>query len=81
MRCSKCQSENVEVKEETYVKEKGQNILINILLCFFTGGIWLIYLLIKLITGNNRKSIVVRRKTALCQDCGATFVLEEKKIK
>jgi hypothetical protein len=77
MKCSKCQSENIEIKEESYVKEKGQSILINILLCICTCGIWLIWLLIKLLTGNSRKSIVMRRKIAICQNCGATFVLEE----
>lgn len=80
MYCSKCGSDNVEVKEETYVIEKGGSIIINILLCIITGGIWLIYLIFKGLSGKSKKSKTMRRKYAICHNCGNTFELENKKI-
>lgn len=80
MTCSKCGSNNVIVKDEIYVEEKGSSIIINILLICLTAGFWAIWLLIKLISGKSKKSVAFNRKVAVCQNCGATYVLSNKRI-
>ena len=68
MMCPKCKSENVTVQASTYTKSKSRSCLWNLLLLVCTGGLWLIWMLVR-----KRKEKVVHEKTCLCQACGYSW--------
>lgn len=65
MRCKKCNSENVSVQTTTYTKTKSRSLLWNLLMLILTGGLWLIWMLIR-----KKKEKVINKTYAVCQDCG-----------
>ena len=81
MICKKCGSSNVTIKDDHYVQEKTSSVLLNIFLSVITCGIWLVWLLLKLLSGKSRKSILHNRRVAICNNCGASYVLEDKIIR
>lgn len=68
MTCPKCKSENVTVTSNTYVKSKRRSFLWNLLWIVCTGGLWLLWMLVR-----KRKEKVVREKVCLCQACGHSW--------
>ena len=65
MKCSKCGSENVVVNTSTMMVSKSRSLLWNLLLIICTGGIWLLWMLIR-----KRKEKQVVETWATCQSCG-----------
>jgi hypothetical protein len=65
MKCPKCGSDRVNVSVNTYVKSKRRSFLWNLLWILLTGGLWLIWMLVR-----RRKEKVVNQKLAVCSGCG-----------
>lgn len=68
LECPKCHSHNITVSTNTYTKSKSRSLLWNVLMTVITGGIWLIWMLIR-----KRKEKVIHEKTAICQSCGYSW--------
>lgn len=68
MKCPRCKGNNVKVEVNTYVKSKSRSFIWNLLMCFVTCGLWIIWMLVR-----KRKEKVVRKKIAVCQDCGKSW--------
>lgn len=68
MVCPKCKGENVTISANTYVKSKRRSFLWNLFMILCTGGLWLLWMLVR-----RRKEKVVHEKTALCQSCGCSW--------
>ena len=62
---AKCGSENVSVTTNTMMVSQSRSFLWNLLLIICTGGLWLIWMLIR-----KRKEKKVTETWATCQDCG-----------
>ena len=71
MMCPKCKSENVTVASSTYVQSKRRSFLWNLLWILCTGGLWLLWMLIR-----KRKEKVVHEKVCLCQSCGYSWPIK-----
>lgn len=65
MICPKCQSENVTVQTNTMMKSKRRSFLWNLLMLICTGGLWLLWMLVR---GRKEKQVV--ETYATCQTCG-----------
>lgn len=65
MKCKKCESTNVNVQTNSFTKTKSRSFLWNLLMVCLTGGIWLLWMLIR-----KRKEKVIAETWATCQDCG-----------
>ena len=70
MMCPKCQSENVAISQNVYTKSQSRSLIWNLLMIFITGGLWIIWMLIR-----KKKEKVVKIKTAVCQQCGNSWNL------
>lgn len=68
MTCSKCGGNNVTVNESIYTKSKSRSLIWNLLMIFITGGIWLIWMLVR-----HRKEKVMHTKMCVCQSCGYSW--------
>lgn len=74
MVCPKCNSDKVQVSVNTYtVSTAKRSFGRDILWCCLTGGLWLIWILIR----KPPKDKVVREKTAVCSGCAHSWVLDE----
>ena len=65
MKCPKCGSEDVSVTTNTMMVSQSRSFIWNLLLIICTGGLWLIWMLIR-----KRKEKKVTETWATCQDCG-----------
>ena len=65
MVCSKCKSENVTVNTNTMMVSKSRSFLWNLLWIILTGGLWIIWMLIR-----KKKEKKVTETWATCQSCG-----------
>lgn len=65
MKCSKCGSENVAVNTSTRTVTKSRSFLWNLLWILLTGGLWIIWMLIR-----KRKEKHITETWATCQSCG-----------
>ena len=68
MTCQKCKKNNVNVNASTFAKSQRRSFLWNLLWIFLTGGLWLIWMLVR-----KRKEKIVTVKTAVCADCGHSW--------
>lgn len=68
MVCPKCQSENVSVLTNTFMVSKSRSFLWNLLLIICTGGLWLIWMLIR-----KKKEKKITETRATCQGCGYSW--------
>lgn len=68
MACKKCGSNNITFSMNTYTKSKSRSFLWNLLLVLCTGGLWLIWMLVR-----KKKEKVIHEKTAICQSCGYSW--------
>lgn len=68
MICPKCKSENVTVQMSTYMKSQRRSFLWNLLWIFCTGGLWLIWMLVR-----RKKEKKVTQKMAVCNNCGKSW--------
>lgn len=68
MNCPKCDERNVNVQVNTYVKSKRRSFLWNLLWIVCTGGLWLLWMLVR-----RRKEEIITEKTAVCQVCGYSW--------
>jgi len=68
MICRKCKSRNVSVSASTFAKSQSRSCLWNLLWIVLTGGLWIIWMLIR-----KRKERIVTVKTAVCGDCGHSW--------
>lgn len=68
MTCPKCKSENVNVSVNTYTKSQSRSFLWNLFMIFITGGLWIIWMLIR-----KKKQKVITEKTAVCNSCGHSW--------
>lgn len=71
MVCPKCASTNTTVQVNTVVKSKSRSILWNLLMLFITGGLWIIWMIIR-----KKKERLVTIKTCTCQNCGYSWNLK-----
>lgn len=65
MVCKKCGSTNVTVSTSHVVRTKSRSFLWNLFMVCITGGLWLIWMLIR-----KKKEEVVQIKTVTCNECG-----------
>ncbi len=65
MKCPKCGSENVSVNTSTMMVSKSRSFLWNLLLIICTGGLWIIWMLIR-----KRKEKRVSETWATCENWG-----------
>lgn len=65
MVCKKCGSTNVTVTTSHVVKTKNRSCLWNLFMIMITGGLWIIWMLVR-----KRKEEVVEIKTVTCNECG-----------
>lgn len=65
MKCKKCGGENVIVNTNTMMVSQSRSLLWNLLLIFLTGGLWIIWMLIR-----KKKEKKVTETWATCQSCG-----------
>ena len=65
MKCPKCGSENVSVNTNTMMVSKSRSFLWNLLLIVCTGGLWIIWMLIR-----KKKEKKVTETWVTCQSCG-----------
>ena len=65
MVCKKCGSTNVTVTTSHVVKTKSRSCLWNLFMIMITGGLWIIWMLVR-----KRKEEVVEIKTVTCNECG-----------
>ena len=70
MICKKCNSANVNVSANTVVKSKRRSFLWNLLWILLTGGLWIIWMLVR-----KRKEKLVTIRTAICSSCGHSWTL------
>ena len=70
MMCPKCQGQNVSISENIYTKSQSRSLIWNLLMIFITGGLWIIWMLIR-----KKKEKVVKIKSAVCQQCGHSWKL------
>lgn len=68
MICPKCGSTTVSINESVYTKSKRRSFLWNLLMVCITGGLWLIWMLIR-----KRKEKTVHVKMAVCQSCANSW--------
>lgn len=68
MNCRKCGSSNVTLSVNSYAKSKSRSLLWNLLMIFLTGGLWIIWMLVR-----KKKEKVVHEKIYCCQNCGNTW--------
>lgn len=64
--CPRCGSNNIQISVNTYQQKKKRSFLLNLFLVVITGGIWLIWMLVR----NN--SVERQEKVYVCQKCGYT---------
>ena len=64
--CPRCGSNNIHISVNTYQQKKKRSFLWNLFLVVITGGIWLIWMLVR----NN--SVEKQAKVYVCQKCGYT---------
>lgn len=65
MLCPKCGSDHIQCSTSTYTESKSRSLLWNVLMTICTGGIWIIWMLIR-----KKKEKAVTKTWATCQDCG-----------
>lgn len=65
MYCVKCGNSNVTFQTSTYTKSKSRSFIWNLLMLCCTGGLWLIWMLIR-----KKKQKVITETWATCQTCG-----------
>lgn len=70
MVCRKCNSNNVKIDNNVYTKSKSRSLLWNLLMICCTGGLWIIWMLIR-----KRKEKIVHEKICTCQNCGYSWKL------
>lgn len=70
MVCPKCGSTSVTANTSTYVVSKSRSFIWNLLRVFLTGGLWLLWMLIR-----KRKEKTVTDTWATCQECGYRWKL------
>lgn len=70
MNCKKCGCENVIISESVMMKSKRRSFLWNLLWILCTGGLWIIWMLVR-----KRKEKQVHVKMAVCQKCGYSWEL------
>jgi len=70
MKCPKCQSESVTINSSTFTKSQRRSFLWNLLWIVCTGGLWLIWMLVR-----KKKEKIVTRNTAVCQSCGHSWTV------
>ena len=68
MICKKCHSSNVVVNMSSYTKSKSRSLIWNLLMILLTGGLWLVWMLIR-----KSKETVIHEKTCVCQTCGDSW--------
>lgn len=68
MTCPRCKSENVAMNESVYTKSQRRSLLWNLLMICITGGIWIIWMLVR-----KRKEKVIHEKRCVCQACGHSW--------
>lgn len=68
MKCRKCGSESVSASTSTYTKSQSRSFLWNLLMVICTGGLWIIWMLIR-----KKKEKIIKETTATCQSCGHTW--------
>lgn len=68
MKCKKCGSEDVKIDSSTYTVSKSRSFLWNLLLVICTGGLWILWMLIR-----KKKEKLVTEKRAVCQKCGHSW--------
>ena len=67
MVCPKCKNTNVTISESTYTDKKKRSFLWNLLMIICTGGIWLLWMIIR------KNTVTVHDKRCLCQTCGHSW--------
>ena len=65
MKCKKCGSSNITYSVNTYTKTKSRSFLWNLFMLCFTGGFWLLWMLVR-----KKKEKIINKKVAICQNCG-----------
>lgn len=68
MRCRRCGSNNINVNSSTYSVSKRRSFIWNLLMLFFTGGLWLLWMLVR-----KQKQRIITNKMAVCQDCSYSW--------
>ena len=71
MKCPKCNSENVNVSVNTYTVSQRRSFLWNLLWIICTGGLWLIWMLVR-----KKKEKVKTKKVAVCSNCGYSWEIK-----
>ena len=66
MKCKKCGGNNITYSVNTYTKTKSRSFLWNLFMLCFTGGFWLLWMLVR-----KKKEKIINKKVAICQNCGA----------
>lgn len=64
--CPRCGSNNIQIAVNTYQQKKKRSFLLNLFLVVITGGIWLIWMLVR------SNSVEKQAKVYVCQSCGYT---------
>lgn len=73
MKCNNCESTNVRIDYQTIIKSKSRSFLWNLFMFILTGGLWLIWMIIR-----KKKEQTITTKFAICQDCGNVEILDRK---
>lgn len=68
MKCPRCKNSNVKIEASTFMKSKSRSLLWNLLWIVVTGGLWIIWMLVR-----KKKEKQVTVKMAICQDCGHSW--------
>lgn len=68
MICKKCNSNNIKIDNNVYTKSQSRSLLWNLLMICCTGGLWIIWMLIR-----KKKEKIVREKICTCQNCGYSW--------
>ena len=71
MICPKCGSKNLIINTSVYSKSKRRSLIWNLLMFMLTGGLWLIWMLVR-----RRKEKIVNDTIATCQSCGYSFKIQ-----
>ena len=72
MICKKCGSTHISISTCCYVKSKSRSFIWNLLMICLTGGLWLIWMLVR-----KRKEKIIKETTYVCQECG--YLWKKKK--
>lgn len=61
----------MSVQVNTVIKSKSRSIIWNLFMIFITGGIWLLWMLIR-----KKKEKVIMIKNCVCQNCGFSWQIK-----